>query len=135
MDVIPVIDVACGQVVRAVRGDRTAYQPIVTPLAPSAEPADVARGLRALFPFRALYVADLDGIDGRGRNIHLVPQLSQALPRAEIWIDAGTASRGAARLMLAAPVTTLVVGSESLETAGVWQEIAAEAPSLVGQHW
>jgi phosphoribosylformimino-5-aminoimidazole carboxamide ribotide isomerase len=74
-------------------------------------------------------VADLDGIEGRGRNTHLVPQLSQALPRVEIWIDAGTASRGAARVMLAAPVTTLVVGSESLETARVWHDIVAEAPS------
>jgi HisA/HisF family protein len=129
VDVIPVIDVARGQVVRAVRGEREAYQPISTPLAASSEPGDVARGLRALFPFRTLYVADLDGIEGRGRNTHLVPQLSQALPRAEIWIDAGTASRGAARVVLAAPVTTLVVGSEGLETARVWQDIVAEAPS------
>jgi phosphoribosylformimino-5-aminoimidazole carboxamide ribotide isomerase len=129
VDVIPVIDLARGQVVRAVRGDRTAYQPIVTPIATSADPVDVARGLRTLFPFRTIYVADLDGIEGRGRNTHLVPLLSRALPRAEIWIDAGTASRGAARVMLAAPVTTLVIGSESLKTARVWQDIVAEAPS------
>ncbi|HML29116.1 MAG TPA: HisA/HisF-related TIM barrel protein, partial [Hyphomicrobium sp.] len=81
-----------------------------------------------LFPFRKLYLADLDGIEGRGRNTHIVPILSQALPHAEIWIDAGTGSRSAARAVLAAPVATLVVGTESIETVHGWDEIAAEAP-------
>lgn len=131
MDIIPVLDVARGKVVRAVQGQRSAYRPIETPLAASAEPADVARGLRALFPFRKVYVADLDGIEGRGRNTHLVPLLSQALPHTELWIDAGTGSRAPARAVLAAPVATLVVGSESLETVRVWQDIAAEAPTRI----
>jgi HisA/HisF family protein len=129
VDVIPVIDVAHGQVVRAVKGKRSSYKPIETPLSPSPDPAEIALGLARIFPFRKLYVADLDGIEGRGRNTHLVPILSQALSRAEIWIDAGTGSRGAARAILAAPVATLVVGTESIETVRVWQEIAAEAPS------
>ena len=128
MDIIPVLDVARGQVVHAVEGKRTAYRPIETPLANSTEPADLARGLRALFPFRKIYVADLDGIEGRGRNTRLVPSLSQVLPHTEIWIDAGTGSRGAARAVLAAPIATLVVGSESLENVRVWHDIVAEAP-------
>lgn len=128
MDVIPVIDVSRGQVVRAVKGVRSAYRPIETPLAPSSEPGDIARGLARLFPFRKLYLADLDGIEGRGRNTHIVPVLSQALPHAEIWIDAGTGSRSAARAVLAAPVATLVVGTESIETVRGWEDILAEAP-------
>lgn len=129
MEVIPVLDVAMGQVVRAVQGNRDAYRPIITPLAPSADPAAVAEGLKALFPFRKIYIADLDGIVGRGRNHHLVPALSRVFPFAEIWIDAGTGSRGAARALLAAPVTTLVIGSETLETTKVLHEIAGEAPA------
>ena len=129
MDIIPVIDVARGQVVHAVKGNRSAYRPIETPLAETAEPTELARGLRSLFAFRRLYVADLDGIEGRGRNTGLVPSLSRVLPRTEIWIDAGTGSRSAARAVLAAPVATLVVGSESLESTHVWQDIAAEAPA------
>ena len=129
MDIIPVIDVARGKVVRAVEGKRSAYRPIETPLATTSDPADVARGLRELFPFRKFYLADLDGIEGRGRNTHLVPSLSQVLPRTEIWIDAGTGSRSAARAVLAAPVATLVVGSESLEAVRDWHDIAAEAPA------
>ena len=128
MDVIPVIDVAHGQVVRAVKGERSAYRPIETPIAATADPADLARGLAKLFPFRTLYLADLDGIEGLGRNKHLVPALSHVLPGVEIWIDAGTGSRGASRAVLAAPVATLVVGSESIETTRVWTDISAEAP-------
>jgi HisA/HisF family protein len=128
VDVIPVIDVAHGQVVRAMKGERSRYRPIETPLSASSELADVARGLARLFPFQKLYLADLDGIEGRGRNTHIVPQLSQILPRAEIWIDAGTGSRSAARSVLAAPVATLVVGTESIETVRCWEDIEAEAP-------
>ena len=129
MEIIPVLDVAYGKVVRAKEGKRESYAPITTPLSPSAEVADVARGFRKLSNFRKFYVADLDGIEGRGRNLRLVPTLSQACPNAEVWIDAGTTSRGASRTILAAPVVTLVVGSEGLETSATWRDIASEAPA------
>ncbi|MEZ5900585.1 MAG: HisA/HisF-related TIM barrel protein [Hyphomicrobiaceae bacterium] len=128
MEVVPVIDVARGEVVRGVKGDRACYKRIVTPLTQSAEPAAVARALMGLYPFRKIYVADLDGIEGRGRNVHLVPSLSAALGQSEIWIDAGVTSPKAARAVLAAPVTTLIVGSESVEQAGEFSDIAAESP-------
>lgn len=128
MEVIPVLDVARGQVVRAIRGDRATYPPLQSPLAASSEPKAIAQGLKTLYPFRKIYVADLDGIEGRGRNVHLVPQLSMVFPHAEIWIDAGTGSRGAARAVLAAPVATLVIGSETIESVSALREIIAEAP-------
>lgn len=129
MDVIPVIDVAHGAAVRAVRGERGSYRPLVTPLSTKPDPVAVAKGLRGLFPFRRLYVADLDGIEGRGRNVHLVPALSRELGGVDIWIDAGTGSRGAARAVLAAPVATLIVGSESLENTASIRDILNENPS------
>ena len=49
----------------------------------------VARGYRALFPFQTIYVADLDGIEGRGANSRLVQSSAAALPDVEFWIDAG----------------------------------------------
>ena len=128
MDVIPVLDVMGGQVVRGVRGNRADYQQLLTPLAASSDPVEVARGLRALFPFRRLYVADLDGIAGRGRSLHLTPALSRVFGGGDIWIDAGVESRGAARSVLAAPVATLVIGSESLESLAAAKDILSEAP-------
>ena len=129
MEIIPVLDVARGHAVRAMSGDRQNYRPIVTPLADSSDPAAVAKGLASLHAFAKIYVADLDGIEGRGRNVHLVPSISRVLPRAAIWIDAGTGSPGAARAVLAAPVTTLVIGSESLESITDLRDIIAEAPA------
>ena len=76
MDIIPVIDVRHGVAVRAVAGDRACYRPLETPLAASADPLDVARGYLSLYPFRSLYVADLDGIEGRGRNEALPARFS-----------------------------------------------------------
>lgn len=131
MDVIPVIDVSRGLAVRAVKGDRANYQPLTSPLAPESTPVAVAKGLKALHPFKRIYVADLDGIAGRGRNVHLVPAISAVFSGAEIWIDAGTSSRGAARAVLAAPVATLVVGSEAIEGIADYKEIMSEAPQRV----
>ena len=129
MEVIPVIDVAAGLVVRAVRGDRANYKALETPLARGSDPASVAKGFKSLYPFRRIYIADLDGIEGRGRNVHLVPSVSAVFPGAEIWIDAGTSSRGAAKAVLAAPVTTIVIGSEVLESVVALKEIVTEAPA------
>lgn len=129
MDVVPVLDVARGQVVRGVKGDRASYKPIVTPLAPGSDAPVIARALLTLYPFRMLYVADLDGIEGRGRNVHIVPSLSAAAGTREIWIDAGVTSRKAARSVLAAPVATLIIGSESIERVSEYAEIASEAPA------
>jgi hypothetical protein len=64
MEIIPVIDLKGGLVVRARMGQRDQYRPIETPLSPTSHPADVVQGLMSVFPFRTLYVADLDAIEG-----------------------------------------------------------------------
>ncbi len=79
----------------AVRGRRADYRPLATPLAAGSDPVDIARGYAALFTFPALYVADLDGIEGRGRNDDLAAQLAAAVPRMRLWIDDGTSAREA----------------------------------------
>lgn len=89
MLVIPVIDVRGGEAVAAVRGDRAAYRPLQTPLATGSDPVAVALGLHALFPFPTLYVADLDGIEGRGPDCTVQAKLATAWPGRELWIDDG----------------------------------------------
>ncbi|MDP1639578.1 MAG: HisA/HisF-related TIM barrel protein [Hyphomicrobium sp.] len=114
MDVIPVIDVRHGVAVAALRGQRADYQPLVTPLAVGSDPADVARGYAALFAFPLLYVADLDGIEGRGRNAGLGKVLAAAVPNTRLWIDDGLAAADAARRIADEGNATVVIGSESL---------------------
>lgn len=114
MDIIPVIDVRHGVAVAAVRGQRTDYRPLATPLAQGCDPVAVARGYAALFTFPILYVADLDGIEGRGRDVALAARLAAALPRAHIWLDDGTPPGAAARRIAEEEHATLVIGTESL---------------------
>ena len=63
IEVIPVIDLKDGAVVRAQHGLRHSYAPIVTPLAKTSAPLDIAAGLLTIYPFRTFYIADLDRIE------------------------------------------------------------------------
>jgi len=114
MEVVPVIDLKGGVVVRARRGDRASYRPIETPLSASSAPLDVVAGLLSLYPFRSLYIADIDAIEGRGSHAEAVDRIAKAFPHLSLWIDNGCASAEAAEIFLAAhPAATLVLGSES----------------------
>jgi phosphoribosylformimino-5-aminoimidazole carboxamide ribotide isomerase len=110
MQIIPVIDVRHGLAVRAVRGERSNYRPIVTPLSASADPLEVARGYLRLFPFRTFYIADLDGIEGRGDNSDLPLRLREDAGAAEVWVDNGASSLPGDL----SPSIRQVLGSESL---------------------
>ena len=94
MDIIPVIDVRHARVVSAARGHRAAYTPIETPLAAGSDPVYVARGYVSLFTVSTLYVADLDGIEGRDA----ATALRRGWPRGpgdRLWVDDGGSAREA----------------------------------------
>lgn len=112
MQIIPVLDLKGGQVVRAAGGQRGDYRPIITPLSASAEPIEVACGLRGLYPFNTFYVADLDAIDGGTTNSFLL----EGIP--ETWLDAGFSDEHAVRAALKKPGCHAVIGTESqIDTA------------------
>lgn len=113
MDVIPVIDIKNGQVVHAQGGRRNSYRPIQTPLSATSDPADVAAGLLRLAPFRKLYIADLDAIEGRAPNDTAIDAIAQAAPGVELWVDNGIAGAAVARGWLDRFAHCLVIGSES----------------------
>ncbi|MBO0903492.1 HisA/HisF-related TIM barrel protein [Jiella sonneratiae] len=149
MQVVPVLDVKGGSVVRGVMGDRANYRPIETPLSNTAEPLAVARGLLSLHSFGALYVADLDAIEGvvvegvleegAGRRRRgepdeaLMADLVAAHPGIALWLDAGVASFDEAMAIDALPGVLCVVGSESVDgpaTVGRLSEATDFALSL-----
>lgn len=125
MHVIPVIDIKGGVAVAARGGNRAAYPPIETPLAAGADPLAVARGFQALFPFRTFYIADLDGIEGRGAGLDLVRELATALPDATLWVDNGAADAAGLAALLAIERVCAVVGSETGIGAAELRELAA----------
>ncbi len=116
MLVIPVIDVRNGVAVRAEGGRRAAYRPLETPLAAGSDPVDVAQGLMSLFAFPVVYVADLDGIEGRGRSTELPSRLAEALPGIGLWIDSGARPQEIAARMASASSATPVIGTESIKS-------------------
>jgi phosphoribosylformimino-5-aminoimidazole carboxamide ribotide isomerase len=111
MQVIPVLDLIEGLVVRAKMGDRDAYRPIETPLSVTPNPADVARGLMQVGPFPTLYIADLDAIRGRGDNFAALARLREDFPDVEFWIDNGASTAEAVETTERYGVP--VLGSES----------------------
>ncbi len=120
--IIPALDLKGGAVVHARGGARAAYRPIETPLGAAADPIALARALLAITGSPALYIADLDAIEGVGNHFEICRDLASALPRHELWIDAGFSNVTDCAFWL--PLgATLVIGSESLETAEDWQEL------------
>jgi phosphoribosylformimino-5-aminoimidazole carboxamide ribotide isomerase len=127
IEVIPVIDLKSGAVVRARRGSRHSYAPIVTPLAKTSAPLDVVAGFLTVHPFHTIYAADLDQIESRGSHDQTIDALSTAFPDVAFWVDAGMRDAGEARSWLARhPHAHLVVGSESLASHAVLEECAMD---------
>ena len=91
MQVIPVIDLMHGQVVRARMGDRASYRPLQSPLSPTSDPVDVVRGLLSVYSFATLYVADLDAIQGHGDNVPTLRRIRDEFPALQAWVDNGAA--------------------------------------------
>ncbi|MBL8351737.1 MAG: nickel transporter [Burkholderiaceae bacterium] len=89
MQLIPVIDLMRGQVVRAIRGNRQSYQPIVSRLCEGSAPVAVARALVAHCAARQLYVADLDALQGGAAQTGVLHELLRSLPGVALWLDGG----------------------------------------------
>jgi phosphoribosylformimino-5-aminoimidazole carboxamide ribotide isomerase len=96
MILIPVIDLMQAQVVRAIRGDRGSYRPIVSTLCAGSDPVVLARTLAEHCAARQLYIADLDALTGGAAQADVLRDIALALPGLELWIDAGFASAQAA---------------------------------------
>jgi phosphoribosylformimino-5-aminoimidazole carboxamide ribotide isomerase len=125
MQIIPVIDLKQGVVVRARMGQRDQYRPIETPLSPTSDPTDVARGLSALSRFATFYIADLDAIEGRGDNRAAIARLAAEFPDVTFWVDNGMADPDRAAAWLEADLGHLVLGSESQSDAALLRRLAA----------
>jgi phosphoribosylformimino-5-aminoimidazole carboxamide ribotide isomerase len=115
MQVIPVIDIRNGVVVRAIAGRRDEYAPIETPLATSSAPLDVASGLLSLYPFDTLYIADLDAVEGRGDNSAAIRRIGDAFPKLRLWIDAGIRNWDEALDRVRSSRVDPVLGSENCQ--------------------
>src|SRR5258706_8042742 len=128
MDIIPVLDLRGGIVVRAHRGQRDQYRPLESPLSPTSDPADVMRGLYSVYPFRTFYVADLDAIMGTGNNEAAQRRLKAEFPAAGFWGDNGVSDLSSAPSWLDAGLGPLGIGSENPPALGLVRGPAQKYP-------
>jgi phosphoribosylformimino-5-aminoimidazole carboxamide ribotide isomerase len=124
VQVIPVIDLKGGEVVRGVGGRREEYRAVQTRLTEDTTPGGIARAFVERFGFREAYVADLDAIAGAEPNWSALESIGRAGLR--LWVDAGVADAGRAGKLAAyrnAPLGTVIVGLESLDSPRCLNEI------------
>ena len=135
MQVIPVIDLLGGQVVRGLGGRRSEYRPIESKIAADARPATVARAFVEQFGFETAYVADLDAIMHGKMDVKSWQEIAAA--GLELWLDAGTTSVVQVEEMKELVrqqyiPARLIVGLESLasesELAGIVDLLGLESP-------
>jgi phosphoribosylformimino-5-aminoimidazole carboxamide ribotide isomerase len=128
--VIGVIDLLGGRAVRAVAGARERYQPVQPIAGVFTRPGD-AQALARFYIERvgvdAIYVADLDAIQGGALQFALISSLCKLA--TAIYVDAGVTTVDAARRVLTAGAGRIIVG---LETLASFDDLAAICAALGG---
>ena len=89
MNIIPVIDIKDGLVVFAQQGQRETYLPIKSSLCSSSSIEAVINGILTVYPFKTIYIADLNAITHKGSNQYLIDKTIQAFEKIEFWVDKG----------------------------------------------
>ncbi len=89
MNIIPVIDLKDGLVVAAKQGQRKAYKPIKSNLSHSSTISDVVDAFLNIFPFKNIYIADLNAITGSGDNQNIIDTTIKNYSSIEFWVDKG----------------------------------------------
>lgn len=125
MEIIPVIDLMHGHVVHARMGQRQHYQPIQSLLCQSSAPIDIVSALVELYPFKRIYIADLNAITGQSNHSPVISHIQMQYPDIEIWLDAGIKNANALALWETLNVTH-VIGSENLASTHDLTEISLQ---------
>lgn len=111
MQILPVLDIKNGVVVRGVAGKRDEYRAVESLLAADAEVLTVADAFRDRFSLTRLYVADLDAIQEDRPNVSAYRALADA--GFELVIDAGLRDVGRAGELLDAGASAVVAALET----------------------
>jgi len=121
MQIIPVLDLQGGSVVRAVGGRRSEYRPIQSILTANAAPEEVLDAFIERFAFHAAYVADLDGILGKGADFQLLGRLARR--PIDLIVDAGVKSPNDAQRLIDLGVSKVGAASESIPSIDVLADL------------
>ena len=102
--------------VHAKHGNRHAYQPIKSILSASSEVFSIVEGLLKLYPFRTIYMADIDAITNSGHHFEQIELLCSMYPHITWWVDNGVRNVEAHILYTPQANIRAVFGSEHIHT-------------------
>ncbi len=113
MLIIPVLDLSRGLVVHAKQGQRYLYQPVTSVISSNPDPKTVLSAFFKLYPFKTIYIADLDAIQGTGNQDILIKELALHYKQCEFWVDAGIEPIQNRQAYFTGNNIKLVLGSEN----------------------
>jgi len=124
-----VIDLLNGVVVHAKQGARAQYRAIQSSLTSSSHPVDIVKSFMALYPFKTLYIADLNAIQKLSNtgqcHQQILEEIHQLFPHLTLWIDAGINDEIEANKWQKT-YTQLVLGSESFTSLSQYKTLITE---------
>jgi len=121
MELVPVIDLMGGQVIRGVAGQRQNYRRNDSQLTHSADPQETALALVQAFQPGWIYVADLDAIQGGPVQVDTLRLLQ--LTGVKLAVDAGVSNATDALKLMELGIGKVIVGLETLPNLDVLGEI------------
>ena len=124
MQVIPVIDLKNNQVVHAKHGQRANYQTIQSVLSSASNVFSIVEGLLKLYPFRTIYIADIDAITNSGSHFEQIELLSGLYPQITWWVDVGISNVNARLLYAPQANIRAVIGTENVHTLQDYRAIS-----------
>ncbi len=132
LHIIPVIDLLDGTVVHAKKGQRASYQPIMSSLTASHYPLDIVKAFMDTYPFKTLYIADLNRIQKpditHNLNDKVIKEIINTYPTLNLWIDAGITAIKQAQIWKTTH-TRPILASESFTNIQTYNDVKAHINS------
>jgi phosphoribosylformimino-5-aminoimidazole carboxamide ribotide isomerase len=125
MQILPVLDLQGGCVVRGIGGRRSEYRP----LTPICHPLSVAESFRENFGVTELYLADLDAIAGAAPALAIYSDLQRS--GFQLWVDAGIREPEQGERLLAAGIETVIVGLETVSGPAVVEGLCQDSAERI----
>ena len=128
MEIIPVIDIRRNQVVHAVKGQRQNYRPLRTTLCDSHSPDRIVQAFLDMYPYKTIYIADLDAIQDQTNNAQLINRLQKKFGSVSFWIDQGISSSIDLKIQSRG---RHIIGSETNISAETLKEMRSSVPDMI----
>ena len=113
--IIPVIDILHSKAVHAIKGERTKYRTLKSPLFQTSNPVDIIRTIKNKFNFYEFYIADLDSIINKAPNFQILQQILE-ISNVEVILDPGIVDLKEIFHFTRFKIKSLILGLETIRS-------------------